>query len=115
MIRCRRMFPLIQLKITGLERRVRYCVLLEMEPASDRRHKYVGCGGGLKKTCENAKWSSAGPAETQPQIDRRIYLHPDSPATGAHWMQQSLKFDKLKLTNNVADPKNNVSTFFYTC
>ncbi|KAK9299808.1 hypothetical protein QLX08_007304 [Tetragonisca angustula] len=104
----RRMFPLMQLKITGLERRSRYYVLLEVEPASDRRHKYVGCGGGLKKTCGNAKWSSAGPAETQPRIDRRIYLHPDSPATGAHWMQQSLKFDKLKLTNNVADPKNNI-------
>ncbi|KAK1135940.1 hypothetical protein K0M31_000512 [Melipona bicolor] len=103
----RRMFPLIQLKITGLERRARYCVVLEMEPASDRRHKYVGCGGGLKKI-GNAKWSSAGPAETQPRFDRRIYLHPDSPATGAHWMQQSFKFDKLKLTNNVADPKNNI-------
>ncbi|XP_050582379.1 T-box protein 2-like [Bombus affinis] len=105
----RRMFPSIQLTITGLEPRARYCVLLEVEPASDRRHKYVGSGGGLEKTCGNARgWTSAGPAEPQPRIDRRIYLHPDSPATGTHWMQHSLKFDKLKLTNNAVDPRNNV-------
>lgn len=109
----RRMFPSIQLAITGLEPRARYCVLLEVEPASDRRHKYVGSGGGLEKTCGNVRgWTSAGPAEPQPRIDRRIYLHPDSPATGTHWMQHSLKFDKLKLTNNAVDPRNNVSTIF---
>ncbi|CAK9818800.1 T-box transcription factor TBX6 [Anthophora plagiata] len=104
----RRMFPSIQLTITGLERRARYCVLLEVEPASDRRHKYVG-GGGAEKACGNVRgWTSAGPAEPQPRIDRRIYQHPDSPATGAHWMQHPLSFNKLKLTNNAVDPRNNV-------
>lgn len=115
--RYRRMFPSIELTITGLERRARYWVLLEVEPASDRRHKYVGGGssgiGSLEKGYGNARWTSIGPAELQPGIDRRIYLHPDSPETGAHWMQQQpLKFDKLKLTNNAVDPRNNVSTFF---
>ncbi|XP_076394123.1 T-box protein VegT isoform X2 [Megachile rotundata] len=102
----RRMFPSIQLTITGLDRRARYCVVLEVEPVSNRRHKYVG---GVEKSCGNAKgWTSAGPAEPQPRIDRRIYLHPESPATGAHWMQHPLSFNKLKLTNNAVDPKNNV-------
>lgn len=113
--RCRRMFPSVELTITGLERRARYWVLLEVEPASDRRHKYVGGGssGSLEKGYGNARWTSIGPAELQPGIDRRIYLHPDSPETGAHWMQQQpLKFDKLKLTNNAVDPRNNVSAFF---
>lgn len=116
--RYRRMFPSIELTITGLERRARYWVLLEVEPASDRRHKYVGGGtnsgvGSLEKGYGNARWTSIGPAELQPGIDRRIYLHPDSPETGAHWMQQQpLKFDKLKLTNNAVDPRNNVSVFF---
>ncbi|XP_003691358.1 T-box transcription factor TBX6-like [Apis florea] len=110
----RRMFPSIELTITGLERCARYWVLLEVEPASDRRHKYVGGGtnsgiGSLEKGYGNARWTSIGPAELQPGIDRRIYLHPDSPETGAHWMQQQpLKFDKLKLTNNAVDPRNNV-------
>ncbi|XP_076236442.1 T-box transcription factor TBX6 [Calliopsis andreniformis] len=106
----RRMFPSIQLTITGLERRARYCVLLEVVPASDRRHKYVGGGSsGVEDGCGNAKgWTSAGPAEPQPRIDRRIYLHPDSPATGAHWMQHPVNFNKLKLTNNAVDPRTNV-------
>lgn len=105
------MFPSIQLAVTGLERRARYCVLLEVEPASDRRHKYVG--GGVEKSCGNRRgWTSAGPAEPQPLIDRRIYLHPDSPATGAHWMQHPLNFNKLKLTNNAVDPRDNVSILF---
>ncbi|XP_076382899.1 T-box protein 2 isoform X2 [Megalopta genalis] len=105
----RRMFPSMQLAISGLECRARYCVLLEVEPASDRRHKYVGGGAVGEDGCGNARgWTSAGPAEPQPRIDRRIYLHPDSPAPGSHWMQNPLSFNKLKLTNNAVDPRNNV-------
>ncbi|XP_078041582.1 T-box transcription factor TBX6 [Augochlora pura] len=106
----RRMFPSIQLSISGLECRARYCVLLEVEPASDRRHKYVGGGAAFEDGCGATArgWTSAGPAEPQPRIDRRIYLHPDSPAPGAHWMQNPLSFNKLKLTNNAVDPKTNV-------
>ncbi|TRY60174.1 hypothetical protein DNTS_009056 [Danionella cerebrum] len=34
----------------------------------------------------------------------RLYVHPDSPAAGAHWMRQLVSFQKLKLTNNHLDP-----------
>lgn len=30
----------------------------------------------------------------------RIYMHPDSPNSGRHWMKQEIQFMKLKLTNN---------------
>lgn len=40
----------------------------------------------------------------------RLYVHPDSPATGAHWMRQLVSFQKLKLTNNHLDPFGHVST-----
>ncbi|KAG7208864.1 hypothetical protein KM043_015048 [Ampulex compressa] len=108
----RRMFPSIQLSVSGLERRTRYYVLLEVTPASHRRHKYVGNAGATDDVEINGGstrgWMSAGPAEPQPRIDRRIYIHPDSPATGAHWMQHSVNFSKLKLTNNAVDHRNNV-------
>lgn len=29
-----------------------------------------------------------------------VYIHPDSPNTGAHFMKQDLTFMKMKLTNN---------------
>ena len=41
--------------------------------------------------------------------DGRVYLHPDSPNTGAHWMKQDIIFSKLKLTNNKSCGQNYVS------
>lgn len=50
----------------------------------------------------------AGKAE--PAMPGRLYVHPDSPATGAHWMRQLVSFQKLKLTNNHLDPFGHVSS-----
>lgn len=36
----------------------------------------------------------------------RMYMHPDSPNTGAHWMRQEVSFSKLKLTNNKGSSNN---------
>uniref|UniRef100_A0A8C7XVE2 T-box transcription factor 21 n=1 Tax=Oryzias sinensis TaxID=183150 RepID=A0A8C7XVE2_9TELE len=36
----------------------------------------------------------------------RMYMHPDSPNTGAHWMRQEVSFSKLKLTNNKGSTNN---------
>lgn len=35
-----------------------------------------------------------------------MYMHPDSPNTGAHWMRQEVSFSKLKLTNNKGSNNN---------
>lgn len=48
----------------------------------------------------------AGKAE--PAMPGRLYVHPDSPATGTHWMRQLVSFQKLKLTNNHLDPFGHV-------
>lgn len=52
----------------------------------------------------------AGKAE--PAMPGRLYVHPDSPATGAHWMRQLVSFQKLKLTNNHLDPFGHVRDTF---
>ncbi|TGZ50557.1 Uncharacterized protein DBV15_11505 [Temnothorax longispinosus] len=80
---------------------------MEIAPASDRRHNYCG----YQNESENSNmggWSFAGPAEPQQPFGYRIYKHPDSPATGSHWMDNPISFNKLKLTNNINDPNNNV-------
>lgn len=46
--------------------------------------------------------------KAEPSILGRLYVHPDSPATGAHWMRQLVSFHKLKLTNNHLDPFGHV-------
>uniref|UniRef100_T1HT97 Uncharacterized protein n=1 Tax=Rhodnius prolixus TaxID=13249 RepID=T1HT97_RHOPR len=43
----------------------------------------------------------AGKAD--PEMPKRMYIHPDSPSTGEQWMQKVVSFHKLKLTNNISD------------
>ncbi len=42
-------------------------------------------------------------------MPKRMYIHPDSPATGEQWMQKVVSFHKLKLTNNISDKHGFVS------
>ncbi|AWO98449.1 putative T-box transcription factor TBX2 [Scophthalmus maximus] len=87
----RRMFPSYKVKVTGMNPKTKYILLIDIVPADDHRYKF----------CDN-KWMVAGKAE--PAMPGRLYVHPDSPATGSHWMRQLVSFQKLKLTNNHLDP-----------
>ncbi|XP_053955580.1 T-box transcription factor TBX6L-like [Anastrepha ludens] len=91
----RRMFPSMRLSLSGLEDEANYCVLLEMVPIGDCRYKFSG-----------SQWMPAGGAE--PQSPQRMYLHPDSPASGAHWQAQPILFNKVKLTNNTLDSNGHI-------
>ena len=57
----------------------------------------------------NTQWMPVGSAEAQPE--KTVYVHPDSPNTGAFWMRQGISFKKLKITNNKEKPNGNV-TFY---
>ncbi|KYN07472.1 T-box protein 2, partial [Cyphomyrmex costatus] len=105
----RRMFPSVQINIDGLQKREVYHVFLEIVLASNQRHKYCGYENG-NKNVNVGGWSFAGPADPQHHLNRRLYQHPDSPATGDHWMDNSINFNKLKLTNNVNDKSNVILT-----
>ena len=50
----------------------------------------------------------AGKADPEPP--KRMYVHPESPNTGAHWMKKIISFHKLKMTNNVSDTSGYVSS-----
>lgn len=45
----------------------------------------------------NGEWVPGGKAEVAPP--NPIYIHPESPNFGAHWMKESVSFAKVKLTN----------------
>ncbi|KFU88142.1 T-box transcription factor TBX5 [Chaetura pelagica] len=92
----RRMFPSYKVKVTGLNPKTKYILLMDIVPADDHRYKFA-----------DNKWSVTGKAE--PAMPGRLYVHPDSPATGAHWMRQLVSFQKLKLTNNHLDPFGHVT------
>jgi len=54
-----------------------------------------------------SRWMVAGKAD--PEMPKRMYIHPDSPSTGEQWMQKVVSFHKLKLTNNISDKHGFVS------
>lgn len=53
----------------------------------------------------------AGKAD--PEMPKRMYIHPDSPSTGEQWMQKVVSFHKLKLTNNISDKHGFVSKKYF--
>ncbi|KAF2904884.1 hypothetical protein ILUMI_01301 [Ignelater luminosus] len=82
----RRMFPVVKVSVSGLDPKAMYTVLLEFVQIDNHRWKYV-----------NGEWIPGGKAEIPPS--NAIYIHPESPNFGAHWMKESISFAKVKLTN----------------
>lgn len=80
------MFPVLKINVTGLEPKAMYSFLLDFVSVDGHRWKYV-----------NGEWVSGGKPE--PPTPSCVYIHPDSPNFGAHWMKQPVVFSKVKLTN----------------
>ena len=90
------MFPTIRVKIEGLDPKTKYILVMDIVPVDDNRYKY-----------HNGEWIVSGKAE--PPHPSRLYIHTDSPATGAQWTRQIVSFQKLKLTNCQVDQQGHVS------
>ncbi|XP_044261317.1 T-box transcription factor TBX1-like isoform X2 [Tribolium madens] len=93
----RRMFPTFQVKLCGLDLHAEYMLMMDFVPVDDKRYRYA---------FHSSSWVVAGKAD--PVSPPRIHVHPDSPATGAQWMKQTVSFDKLKLTNNQLDDNGHI-------
>ncbi|XP_058790274.1 T-box transcription factor TBX10-like [Phymastichus coffea] len=93
----RRMFPTFQCRLFGLEPNADYLLVMDFVPCDDKRYRYA---------FHSSAWVVAGRAD--PVSPPRIHVHPDSPASGAHWMKQPVSFDKLKLTNNQLDDNGHI-------
>lgn len=97
----RRMFPTLQYKLTGLDPEKKYNVFVDIVLADPNSWKFQGgkwvpCGN----TAEQTNNTSPTSTKLSDSAKTRIYLHPDSPNTGLHWMKNEIAFGKIKLTNN---------------
>lgn len=92
--RGRRMFPPIKVELFNLEPTKPYVLLIDMSPVDKFRYKY-----------QNSAWVKCFEEECSPM---RLYIHPDSPAPGSHWMNTVVSFYKLKLTNNQLDKQGHI-------
>ncbi|XP_053703334.1 T-box transcription factor TBX3-like isoform X1 [Synchiropus splendidus] len=86
----RRMFPPFKVRVEGLDHNSKYILLMDIESVDDCRYKF-----------HNYCWKVAGKAD--PEMPKRMYIHPDSPSKGDQWMSKPVTFHKLKLTNNLSD------------
>ncbi|XP_037304552.1 T-box transcription factor TBX18 [Pungitius pungitius] len=93
----RRMFPAMRVKITSLDPHQQYYIAMDIIPVDNKRYRYV---------YHSSKWMVAGNADSP--VPPRVYIHPDSPASGETWMRQVVSFDKLKLTNNELDDQGHI-------
>ncbi|KAM9805601.1 eomesodermin homolog b [Syngnathus typhle] len=84
----RRMFPFLSFNMAGLSLTAHYNVFVEVALADPNHWRFQG-----------GKWVTCGKADSGSQ-GNKLYMHPESPNTGAHWMRQETSFSKLKLTNN---------------
>ncbi|KAM9781497.1 T-box transcription factor TBX2b-like [Syngnathus typhle] len=86
----RRMFPPFKVNVDGLNKASKYILLMDIVTVDDFRYKF-----------HNSHWIVAGKAD--PEMPKRMYIHPDSPSKGEQWMSKPVAFHKLKLTNNISD------------
>nr|XP_048279827.1 eomesodermin homolog isoform X2 [Myodes glareolus] len=91
----RRMFPFLSFNINGLNPTAHYNVFVEVVLADPNHWRFQG-----------GKWVTCGKADNNMQ-GNKMYVHPESPNTGSHWMRQEISFGKLKLTNNKGASSNN--------
>lgn len=79
---------MLKVSVSGLDPHAMYSFLLDFVAADGHRWKYV-----------NGEWVPGGKPE--PQAPSCVYIHPDSPNFGAHWMKAPVSFSKVKLTNKL--------------
>ena len=100
----RRMFPVVKVSVSGLEPDVLYAVVMDIVLVGNSRYEF-----------RDSEWVVTGEAETMGSEKGRLFVHPDSPATGAFWEKQIITFQKCKITNNHLDILGWVSKHTITC
>uniref|UniRef100_A0A3B4D4T5 T-box domain-containing protein n=1 Tax=Pygocentrus nattereri TaxID=42514 RepID=A0A3B4D4T5_PYGNA len=91
----RRMFPPLKVKLSGLNPSLRYILLLDIVPVDSSRYRF-----------QDDSWQVVGGAEAR--LPDRVFIHPDSPATGEHWQNRTISFHRAKLTNNTLDTQGHI-------
>lgn len=121
------MFPFLSFSLSGLNPSAHYSVCVDVVLVDQHHWRYQGgkwvqCGkaeGNMPGTGPSSpsspSWRCRDGGDAVPPLSplspphpagNRLYLHPDSPNTGAHWMRQEVSFGKLKLTNNKGASNN---------
>ncbi|XP_044539591.1 T-box transcription factor TBX21-like [Gracilinanus agilis] len=91
----RAMFPFLVYKIQGMDPSALYHIFVKVGRIDEHHWRY-----------KHGQWLPYEDEEEDNLPGNHFYQHPDSPNTGAHWMDREISFKKLKLTNKKTACKN---------
>ena len=90
------MFPTPEIRVSGLDPEASYTLTMEILPVDNKRYKFL-----------KNKWTEVGRADKKQRVCQlQEYAHPDSPNTGAFWMEKTIHFKGIKLTNSKSATKS---------
>ncbi|XP_065304711.1 T-box transcription factor TBX6-like [Dermacentor albipictus] len=100
----RRMFPVMQVSVSGMEHSCYYMLLLDLVPTDNFRYRFLGnCWLPVEAANDCSPEDCVGG-------DGRPFLHENGPCLGSQWMARPVNFGAVKLTNqksNTAQKDNN--------
>lgn len=86
------MFPVLKIKVEGLDPSSMYTVNMDFSISDNHRWKFM-----------NGRWIRGNKEDNIKNSS--IYMHCDSPNFGTFWLNNSISFSKLKISNKVSkDP-----------
>ncbi|CAG8449199.1 17295_t:CDS:2 [Dentiscutata heterogama] len=97
------MFPLLKYKPVNLDPSAKYSFIVDFIQVSPTRFRFkkgswVSIGIDKRKFSLNNLGNRNGRIKTG-MVGGRPFTHPDSPQSGAYWMDSGVNFPKIKLTN----------------
>ncbi|RDD43444.1 T-box transcription factor TBX5-A [Trichoplax sp. H2] len=93
----RRLFPTLEISLSGLDSDGRYIIKADITAADNHRYKYIPASGWVPVQNGN----HAVITSHNSNVSFGTYEHPDSPNTGKFWMKaNSISFKKMKLSND---------------
>lgn len=96
----RRMFPVLKVNVKNLDPNAMYSIILDFKVIDSHRWKFA-----------NGIWKMGGKPNNVNSSS--VYVHPESPNFGSHWMSNSIGFNKIKLTNR-GNPNNNSTIMLHS-
>ncbi|KAL1438878.1 hypothetical protein MTO96_047615 [Rhipicephalus appendiculatus] len=93
------MFPVMRVKVSGMEPSSYYMVLMDLVPVDNYRYRFLS---NCWLPVETATESSAG------EGGGNLYLHESGPCLGGKWMLAPVDFGAVKLTNQKSNTAQKV-------
>ncbi|KAH7959207.1 hypothetical protein HPB49_009176 [Dermacentor silvarum] len=99
----RRMFPVMQVRVSGMEHSSYYMLLLDLVPMDNFRYRFLGnCWLPVEPATDSSPDDCVGG-------DGRPYLHENGPCLGSQWMMRPVNFGAVKLTNQKSNTAQKAS------